>query len=158
MKAAKTPLVRLSLSALDLLLPPKCFGCGKYGTFLCPPCQSSLTPLKPPYCRRCAQPIVSGGLCRQCVGSSPGVNGISSPYLMESAIREAIHGLKYRNLRAAAASMGEILSSWLEANPLPGDALIPVPLHKRRLSGPGLQPIGAPGKRGRQEDVSACAG
>ena len=56
---------------------------------------------------------------------------------MESAIREAIHGLKYRNLRAAAASLGEILSSWLEANPLPGDALIPVPLHKRRLRGRG---------------------
>ena len=56
---------------------------------------------------------------------------------MESAIREAIHGLKYRNLRAAAASLGEILSSWLEANPLPEDALIPVPLHKRRLRGRG---------------------
>ena len=129
----KTPLVRLSLSALELLFPPQCFGCGRYGTFLCPSCQSSLSPLKPPYCRRCAQPIGRGGLCRQCVGSPPGINGISSPYLMESAIREAIHGLKYRTLRAAAPSLGKILSSWLEANPLPGDVLVPVPLHKRRL-------------------------
>ncbi len=129
----KTPLVRLSLSALELLFPPRCFGCGKYGTFLCPPCQSSISPLKPPYCRRCAQPIGSGELCRQCVGSPPGINGISSPYLMEGAIRQAIHSLKYRNLRAAAPSLAA-------------------------ASGQRLQSIGAPGERGGEVDGAACAG
>jgi ComF family protein len=48
-------------------------------------------------------------------------------------MRQAIHQLKYRNLRALAVPLAELLNDYLTANPLPGEVLVPVPLHPRRL-------------------------
>jgi ComF family protein len=56
---------------------------------------------------------------------------------MEGAIREAIHGFKYRGIRAAAPELGRLLANYLESSPLPGDVLVPVPLHRRRLRSRG---------------------
>ncbi|MBM3942428.1 MAG: ComF family protein [SAR202 cluster bacterium] len=52
---------------------------------------------------------------------------------MTGTVREAIHALKYRDLRAAAPELGKLLAEHLQAHPLPGDVLVPVPLHPRRL-------------------------
>ena len=52
---------------------------------------------------------------------------------MEGVIQDAIHQLKYRNLRALAPELAGILSRFLLTHPLPGDCLVPVPLHPRRL-------------------------
>jgi ComF family protein len=48
-------------------------------------------------------------------------------------MRQAIHQLKYQNLRALTAPLAELLSDFLIAHPLPVEVLVPVPLHKRRL-------------------------
>ncbi len=48
-------------------------------------------------------------------------------------IRQAIHNLKYRNLRALAAPLARLLYDYLAANPLPVEVLVPVPLHPKRL-------------------------
>jgi ComF family protein len=52
---------------------------------------------------------------------------------MEGAIREAVHSLKYHGVRAAAPQLGQLLAQYLEGHPMPGDVLVPVPLHPRRL-------------------------
>lgn len=46
-------------------------------------------------------------------------------------MRQAIHQLKYRNLRAPAQPLAELLHRYLVKNPLPGEVL--VPLHAKRL-------------------------
>ena len=43
----------------------------------------------------------------------PAVDGIRAPFLMEGAIQDAIHALKYKNLRAASPSLGRLLAQWL---------------------------------------------
>lgn len=48
-------------------------------------------------------------------------------------MRQAIHELKYRNLRALAAPLAKLLRDYLLENPLPADVLVPVPLHPKRL-------------------------
>jgi ComF family protein len=48
-------------------------------------------------------------------------------------MRQAIHQLKYRNLRALAAPLGQLLDDYLITNPIPGEVLVPVPLHRKRL-------------------------
>lgn len=48
-------------------------------------------------------------------------------------MRQAIHELKYRNLRALAAPLAKLLRDYLITNPVPGEALVPVPLHRKRL-------------------------
>ena len=56
---------------------------------------------------------------------------------MDGAIQQAVHGLKYRNLRAAFPVLGQLLADWLESAGLPGEILVPVPLHSRRLRSRG---------------------
>lgn len=53
--------------------------------------------------------------------------------MLEGVVRDAIHDLKYRNLRAAAPCLGRLLARWLESARVPGEVLVPVPLHRRRL-------------------------
>ena len=52
---------------------------------------------------------------------------------MEGLTQDAVYNLKYRNLRALAPELAGILSQYLQTHPLPGDSLVPVPLHPRRL-------------------------
>jgi len=52
---------------------------------------------------------------------------------MGGALREAIYALKYRGLRAAAPQLGRLLAQHLAGHPIPGDVLVPVPLHPHRL-------------------------
>jgi competence protein ComFC len=41
--------------------------------------------------------------------------------------------LKYRNLRALAPLLSELLNDYMKTNPVPGEVLVPVPLHRKRL-------------------------
>ena len=51
---------------------------------------------------------------------------------MEGTIRESIHRLKYNNLRAIAPTLGELLADFLASQQVPGQVLVPVPMHPRR--------------------------
>jgi ComF family protein len=48
-------------------------------------------------------------------------------------MRKAIHELKYRSLKAISPCLAELLADYLRANPMPGEVLVAVPLHPRRL-------------------------
>ena len=48
-------------------------------------------------------------------------------------MRQAIHQLKYRNLRALATTLAQLLNDYLITNPVHGKVLVPVPLHRKRL-------------------------
>jgi len=126
-------LTKLKGMALDLLFPQWCVGCGKEGDFLCHSCCQSLSRIMPPLCPRCGKPQPSGVLCPSCVGWQTEIEGIRSPFRFEGAIRQAIHQLKYRNLRAIAVPMARLLVDYLITNPMPGEVLVPVPLHQKRL-------------------------
>lgn len=57
-------------------------------------------------------------------------------------MRQAIHQLKYRNLRAISSRLAELLFDYLESNPFPGEAIIAVPLHPRKLRQRGYNQSG----------------
>lgn len=118
--------------ALDLLFPLQCLGCRKWGQIICPACEAALLRLHSPFCLRCAQPG-AGRHCRSCENNPLATDGIRAPFLMGGALREAIYALKYRGLRAAAPQLGRMLAQHLAEHPIPGDVLVPVPLHPRRL-------------------------
>jgi ComF family protein len=48
-------------------------------------------------------------------------------------MRKAIHEFKYRNLKAISSCLAELLADYLRTNPIPGEVLVGVPLHFRRL-------------------------
>lgn len=118
--------------ALDLLFPLQCLGCRRWGRVICPDCQASLPRLLPPFCPICAQPGTAR-VCRACADYPRMVDGNQAAFLMTGAMREAIYALKYRGLRAAAPELGGLLAQHVAEHPIPGDVLVPVPLHPRRL-------------------------
>lgn len=119
--------------ALNLLFPQRCIGCGSEGEVFCLSCRTALPRIMPPLCPRCGNPQVDGLICSSCAGCHADIDGIRSPFRFEGVIRQAIHQLKYKHLRSLATPLGELLSEYLVANPVPGDALVPVPLHRKRL-------------------------
>ncbi|MFC2021695.1 ComF family protein [Chloroflexota bacterium] len=119
--------------ALNLLFPQWCIGCGKEGGFICSSCRSSLPRVMPPLCPKCGRPQPNGILCPSCVSWQAEIDGIRSPFRFDGIIRQAIHQLKYRNLRALAAPLAQLLNDYLITNPVSGEVLVPVPLHRKRL-------------------------
>lgn len=128
--------------ALDLLFPQCCVGCGREGDYICRACRRSLLPITPPVCPRCGRPQPGGTLCPGCVNWPGEIDGIRSPFRFDGVMRQAIHELKYRNLRAIARPLAELLSDYLTVNPVPGEILVPVPLHRKRLRERGYNQSG----------------
>jgi len=124
---------KLKGMALDFLFPQWCVGCGREGDFICPSCRRSLPRVVPPLCPRCGKPHPSGMLCPNCVDWQAEIDGIRSPFRFDGVMRQAIHQLKYKSLRALTGILAELLSDYLAANSVPGEVLVPVPLHRKRL-------------------------
>ena len=98
-----------------------------------PECLGKLPRLFPPLCPQCGRPQASGITCPSCWQRQIEIDGIRSPFRFDGVIREAIHQLKYRNLKAISPCLAELLADYLRSNPLPSEALVCVPLHPRRL-------------------------
>jgi ComF family protein len=118
---------------VDSFFPRRCVGCGRLGGFFCPECLGNISRLLPPLCPNCGKPQASGIVCPDCWQRQTEIDGIRSLFRFDGIIREAIHQLKYRNLKAISPCLAELLADYLRSNPLPGEALICVPLHPRRL-------------------------
>ena len=116
---------------LDALYPLECAGCGGSGKIICDRCAENLPLLAPPYCRVCAA-YSEFELCQACAQSGRQFDGVRAPYRYEGSIRQAILALKYGGIKAAAPQLGDMLADYLEANPLPGDLVAPVPMHTSR--------------------------
>jgi ComF family protein len=124
---------KLKGKALDFLFPQWCVGCWQEGDFICASCQYSLSEISPPLCPKCGRPQPDGALCSNCVSWQAEIDGIRSPFKFDGVMRQAIHQLKYQNLRAIAAPLANLLRDYLATNPVPGDVLVPMPLHQKRL-------------------------
>jgi len=106
-------------AALDILFPRRCLGCGREGDYICPACRQSLPRLNTKCPIHLEPPLA--------------IDGIYAPFLFEGTMRRAIHELKYRQLRALSGTLAALLYEYLTENRLPGEVLVPVPLHGRRL-------------------------
>ena len=120
-------------TSVDLLFPKRCVGCDVEGAFLCRECSDDLPTLEPPYCFICSQPgDLMMRLCRRCWERPLQIDSIRSPYRFEGAIRNAVHSLKYRNLRAMAPVLANLLADFVVLQCIEADLLVPVPLHPKR--------------------------
>jgi len=120
-------------AALDFLFPRRCVGCGRAGDFFCGNCRRTLPRIAGPVCPRCGRPQASGIACPECVNWLSQLDGIRSPFRFDGAVRQAVHQLKYQNLRALAAPLGDFLAEFLETSDIAADVIVPVPLHSKRL-------------------------
>ena len=128
------PRVRsITSHVLDLLFPLWCIGCGREGEVVCRSCRETIRFIGPSFCERCGRPVLEDGVCHNCAGIALTIDGIRAPFLFQGILRQAVHELKYRNLKAIAPFLAGEMASYLQKYPLEADILVPVPLHARRL-------------------------
>ena len=118
---------------LASLLPELCQGCrGPAEAGLCADCRSLVG--------RVADPCDGCGLARpvnRCPRPEQGwcIRQVTAPFLYESPLDAHIQAMKFRPSRAMGRALGLLLVEVLESRGLAEevDALVPVPLHRRRL-------------------------
>jgi ComF family protein len=103
------------------------------GYYLCVQCAARLPVLQGPLCPHCGQPQSSGILCPSCAAKPSAMSSIRSTFRFEGAVRQAIHELKYRNLRAIAPTLATYLVAHLSQGTDVHDVVVPVPLHPQRM-------------------------
>jgi ComF family protein len=80
--------------------------------------------------------------CPSCRRWKLDIDGIRSPFAFQGVLRQAIHRFKYGGFKALSAPLAELLARNLESRPLPGEVLVPVPLHPLRLRDRGYNQSG----------------
>ncbi len=121
----------------DFVFPQTCLNCRTEGSLLCARCLAHAERIGVEACPRCALPLESGRHCRKCAQSPPRLSGLRAVFKMEGAIREAVHALKYNDLRAMAPALGSEMANELTAKRSEIDVVVPVPLHPRRMRSRG---------------------
>jgi ComF family protein len=132
--------VRAALRAsLDLALPPLCPACREpvEGRGLCPACWSKLSFITRPYCERLGIPFVydpgPGILSMEAIADPPAYQRARAAVRFDEISRALVHALKYGDRLDLAPMMGRWISHAGRELLAEADALVPVPLHWRRL-------------------------
>jgi ComF family protein len=127
---------------LDIALPPLCPACreplGENGG-LCPACWSKLSFIAPPYCERLGIPFVydpgPGILSMQAIADPPAYTRARAAVRYDDVARSLVHAFKYADRLDLAPVMGRWMAQAGASLLTDADALVPVPLHWRRLWG-----------------------
>ncbi|NBC11860.1 MAG: ComF family protein [Gammaproteobacteria bacterium] len=140
-------LTRWRRVAADLLFPPTCILCGAPGDDgrdLCRGCAADL-PALGLACVRCALPLPApvtaghgagddGPLCGRCRRKPPAFARAHAPFRYEQPLPALVAGFKFNGRLNTLRLMGELLAASLgDAAPQRPEAIVPVPLHMRRL-------------------------
>ncbi len=126
-------------ATVDLALPPLCPACREpvEGRGLCPACWSKLSFITRPYCERLGIPFVydpgPGILSMEAIADPPAYHRARAAVRFDDVARVLVHALKYGDRLDLAPMMGRWVSQAGHELLAEADALVPVPLHWRRL-------------------------
>ena len=124
---------------LDVALPTLCPACREPvgGNGLCAPCWSKLSLIAPPYCARLGIPFAydpgPGVLSMQAITDPPAYHRARAAVRYDDVAGKLIHALKYGDRLDLAPTMGRWMARAGRELLADADALVPVPLHWRRL-------------------------
>jgi len=124
---------------LNVALPPLCLSCRApvVDDALCPACWGKLSFIAPPYCPRLGIPFAydpgPGVLSMEALADPPAYGRARAAVRYDEIARTLVHALKYDDRLDLAPKLGRWMAlagrELLES----ADALVPVPLHWRRL-------------------------
>ena len=125
--------------ALNIALPPLCPACrelvGENG--LCAACWGKLSFIAPPYCERLGIPFAfdpgPNVLSMQAIADPPAYRRARAAVRYDEVARKLVHALKYGDRLELAPLMGLWIARAGRELLVDADALVPVPLHWRRL-------------------------
>src|SRR5262245_3489320 len=126
--------------ALDFALPQLCPSCREplgEGNGLCANCWSRLCLIEPPYCARLGIPFAydpgPGLLSMEAIADPPAYDRARAAVRYDDISRVLVHSLKYGDRLDLSPMMGQWMARAGRELLADADALVPVPLHWRRL-------------------------
>jgi ComF family protein len=128
-------------SILDMIFPKNCLSCHKEGFYVCPDCFVKIPLQKGIRCYVCGRRAPNGKTCSDCKTK---IDSKLTGLLIASdwnnmLVRQMIYEFKYRFIKDIDQPLGNLLIRFFELNKIMNSQiLIPVPLHKRRLSWRGF--------------------
>lgn len=120
---------------LETLLPRHCMSCGgpTDSPGWCEHCTDAL-PWNDTACPRCALPTPLGAVCAHCLQRPPPFDGALAVFRLQAPVQQSIHRLKYHGDFTQAQCLADLTAKRIRAKGIDRpQALIPVPLHSRRL-------------------------
>jgi predicted amidophosphoribosyltransferase len=131
---------RSAAGLLDLLLPPRCLGCGatigRDGE-LCPRCWGGIAFLAAPHCACCGLPFPydTGGdaQCGACLAEPPPYARARAVFRYDDASRGLVLAFKHGDRTHSAPAYGRWMARAGAELLVEAELLIPVPLHWTRL-------------------------
>ena len=128
---------------LDLVLPPRCVGCGQglvggaEAGALCAGCWSAIAFLAPPFCRRCGYPfeveLGADELCPACRTAPPVFDRARAVFRYDAGSRALLLSFKHADRTDLAPAFGRWLARAGAELLAEADLVTPVPLHWTRL-------------------------
>ncbi len=151
MNAPLPPLLRkLGTAALELLVPPRCHGCGKalwgfHNPFLCPECIGKIEWIGKGACKKCGYPAGkyaawSDSGCARCKDRNLGLKGVASVARYKTGAKNFVRALKFTNERTLVPAMGALMAERARETGIAKeiDLVAPLPLHPKRLRSRGF--------------------
>ncbi len=129
--------------SIDLLLPPRCGGCGQIGSRWCPKCSAAVVLPQTPICQVCGRPIEGPGqLCAACEHSRPHFSALRAWSVYADPTRAALLKLKYRGDMGLAESLIPQLAAFAAGLAWQVNLIVPVPLGRDRQRQRGYNQAG----------------
>jgi competence protein ComFC len=122
---------------IDWIYPPICAGCGNPGQRWCLNCQTNTLQINSKVCEQCGEPNNSKGKCQYCRQSPPAYTSVRSWAVYGGPVRNALHGLKYRQNIALGDSLSTHIIQVYRDLDWPIDCIVPVPLSRKRKQSRG---------------------
>lgn len=136
---------------LDLLYPLTCKCCGKElctsksgKKFICDDCLDQVEYIRSPICLRCGRPLepaagIEDRYCGWCLEQPPHFHSARSAAVYRPPLSTLLHRLKYQADTTVRKALAELLEAGADNRATTdADVLVPVPLHRKRLTRRGL--------------------
>lgn len=132
---------------LSLVFPKNCGSCHKRLEFLndfafCKDCKSGISYIAPPICKICGMELYAikdhNPICSECLRKPPPYTLARSIVRYTEEVQNCIHRLKYLRDQSVTDGMVELIEQFSLSEFEKCEVIIPVPLHKKRLTWRGF--------------------
>lgn len=129
-------MLELFAPILGLIFPKHCFGCGKFGSYLCMACnQARVHYVKRHKCHICKKKVVKDDLVHNYCKNKSYLAGVIVVANYSDLMKKLVRELKYNYITQLASDLRNLIRAspaWDILDNLAVEVVFPVPLHKKR--------------------------